>query len=86
MRGKAPAALRLEHLIGEHVLFSDIPVRRDLLRIDVLVWLLAGRSGTLRTACGEVEAVHLAAVVIADEAGVRVPEIARIGQIFDLQL
>lgn len=37
MGDKTPAALCLEHVIGQNPLFGDIPVGLDLVLLDVLV-------------------------------------------------
>ena len=61
MRGKAVAALRHEHVVGEHVLACDLPVRLDILRrndaigIDTRLNSLAPRN--------QVEAIHLPVIV-----------------------
>ena len=81
MGGKTAAALRLEHMIGQHELLGHVPVRRDLRRIDVLVRARSGLAGTLLAPALQVEAVHLAAVVVFQKSGVRVTEITRIGKV-----
>src|ERR1700722_3505474 len=76
MRGKAAAALRLEQLIGENVLLRHRPVGRDLFGINELEHFSPRFPGAVVAAALLTEAVHLAAVVVADEAVVGVAEVA----------
>ena len=84
--GKAPAALRLKHLVGEDVLLGNIPIRFYLRRIDVLIRPSSGFSGAAVASAFQIEAVHLAVVVVANETLPRMTEIANLGEIDLLEL
>src|SRR5579863_3625379 len=60
MRGETAAALRRKHMLGERVLLGHIPIRRNLRRLGVLVWIKALRFPRSRD--DGIEAVHRAAV------------------------
>ena len=61
MRGKASAALRLKHVIGEDVLFCQVPVRPDLRRPDVLIDVSPRRASDRN----DIEIVHLPVIPVA---------------------
>src|SRR6202042_2187317 len=70
------------HVIAEHVLLRNGPVRRDLTRIHVMIDCRAGftRTGDFGAVFGA-ESVHVAAVVIRDKVGVVVAVVARLDEI-----
>ncbi len=80
MRGKTAAALRLKHVIGEHVRFRDLPVRVDFRRLDVLIWAGSGLSGTFVSAALQPEPVHLPTVDVVAEIIPAVAVVAEPGQ------
>src|ERR1700678_2075373 len=55
MRGEASAALRLEKIIAEDVLFCERPIRLNVGRVDVLIDVIVVLAFDRR----DVEAVHL---------------------------
>ena len=77
MGGETAAALRLEHVIGQDPLLCDVPIRLDLRLLR-----RTGRRPSLRVFrwphepfADEIEAVHLAAVVVREERRVAVLDI-----------
>ena len=73
MGGKTAAALGLEQMVAQDVLVGHVPVWRDLIGVDVLV----GRGDVAAAgAAAEAEAVHGAAVEVAQEAVIAVTGIA----------
>ncbi len=68
MCGKAARTLRLEHMIGEHVLLCERPIWADLPRIDILIDVAAGYAIDVDL----IEPVHSAVVPIANPIRVAV--------------
>ncbi len=62
MGGEASAALGLKHVLRQHPLFGDVPVRLNLILLDVLI---DGRTDELarmpaNAELHEIESIHLA--------------------------
>ena len=75
--GEAAAALRLEHRVGQDVLFGDVPVLGDVALAHVLVDERAGGlplTGA-NAARNQVEAVHLTVVVSGPEGAMAVRDV-----------
>src|SRR5579863_7839700 len=85
MRGEAAATLCLEHLVGQHILLGELPVRPDLRRVDVLVDFGAGLSRAFAAAALQIELVHLALVPILEIAFPRVAPVAWRVQVYLLK-
>src|SRR5690242_13532022 len=67
MARKAAAALCLEHLVAEHIVLRNKPIGLNVVWIDVLIRQRTDFPTALAATLGA-EAVHLALIVIFDEA------------------
>jgi hypothetical protein len=68
MRRKASAALRLEHMICQHIFFGERPIGPDLCGIHVLIHVRAGDISDRNA----IEPIHLPMVVILNPVQVAV--------------